>query len=136
MIVNLYTDGASRGNPGPSGIGVVAKYETGELIFQHFKYIGLRTNNQAEYTALIEGINKLKNLKESKDIDLIVNADSQLMIRQLSGKYKIKNIKLRELKNKVDDLLGSFKSVKFVHIPRELNKEADRLANKALDSME
>lgn len=136
MIVKLYTDGASRGNPGPSGIGVLAKDETGEFIFQHYKYIGIGTNNQAEYTALIEGLKKLMHLHAPGEIDLTVNADSQLMIRQLRGEYKIKNKKLAELKNNVDKLIGSFKKVKFVHIPRELNKEADKLANKALNSVE
>ncbi|MCD6246555.1 ribonuclease HI family protein [candidate division WOR-3 bacterium] len=136
MIVKLYTDGASRGNPGPSGIGVLAKDETGELIFQHYKYIGTGTNNQAEYIALIEGLKKLMEFYTPEEIDLTVNADSQLMVRQLNGEYKIKNKKLAELKSKIDRLISSFKNVKFVHIPRELNKEADKLANKALNSVE
>ena len=136
MIINLFTDGASRGNPGPSGIGVVAKDEVGELIFQYNKFIGNGTNNRAEYTALMEGLRELIKLYSPEDVDLTINADSQLMIRQLRGEYRIKNRDLLKLKGEVDRLTGSFKSVKFVHIPREMNREADKLANMALDSME
>lgn len=139
----LYTDGASRGNPGESGIGVVIKGSEGQIIEEISEYIGVATNNRAEYIALIEGLEAVIRLKRVHGPQFTVNglrilSDSELLVKQLNGQYKVKDSNLRGLYNKVFILLSEFESktgsgIKIGHIPREYNKEADRLANKAID---
>ncbi|HHH14116.1 MAG TPA: ribonuclease HI family protein [candidate division WWE3 bacterium] len=128
----LFTDGGSRGNPGPGAIGFVF-YNQGKKVFSKGKKIGLSTNNIAEYTALIEGLREV--LKTGYTGDLLCLLDSELVVKQLTGLYKVKNQKLRPLFEKVLDLAKRFKKVSFQHIPREQNAEADLLVNKALDNL-
>lgn len=125
----MYCDGASRDNPGESGAGAFLVNEKGD---EHSltKYLGLRTNNQAEYEALILGLEKLKNLK-AKEVE--VRSDSQLMVRQLNGEYRIKHEGLKGLYLKARRLIESFEQITVHHIPREENKIADRLSNDAID---
>ena len=126
----IYTDGGSRGNPGPAGIGaVVGDKEYGE-------YIGNATNNIAEYKAVIMALEKAsKSLgkTKAKSTQVEVRLDSQLVQRQMSDEYRIKDNTLKTLYVDIHNLRFDFKSVSFVHIPREKNKEADRLVNEALD---
>ncbi|MDO8520112.1 MAG: ribonuclease HI family protein [Deltaproteobacteria bacterium] len=126
----LYSDGASRGNPGESGAGAFLRNEKGEEI-ELVKYLGSRTNNQAEYEGLILGLEKLVSLKAKK---VEIRADSELMIRQLQGKYRVKNPDLQVLFTKAGALLKHFDEVALKHVPREQNLDADRLSNEAIDS--
>jgi len=126
----LYTDGASRGNPGLAGIGI-AIYPDAHSKIEGKRFIGKTTNNTAEYEALIYGLQLLidRNLIRP----LIIYSDSQLMVRQLNGAYKIKQPHLRSLAGRVHELLQNFPSHEIIHIPREQNREADSLANEAID---
>ncbi len=124
----IYTDGASRGNPGKSGCGAVIIFDNGKVELK--KYIGIATNNQAEYNALIIALEYLSKYKEIKNIEIYT--DSQLMARQLNGEYKVKNKNIFNLYKKVIDLLHKY-TWQIESIPREENKEADRLANEAID---
>jgi len=124
----LHTDGGARGNPGPAGIGVVLKY--GDQILTYKKYIGHATNNQAEYQAVILGLEKAKEIGAS-EVDVYL--DSELVQQQLSQRYKVKNPDLGVLFVKVWNLAMSFKKVKYIHIYREDNKMADKLVNQAID---
>ncbi|UCH12820.1 MAG: ribonuclease HI family protein [Candidatus Omnitrophota bacterium] len=128
---HIYIDGAARGNPGPAGIGIVITDEKGKIIHTISKYLGQTTNNIAEYTALIFGMEEVRN-KKAKDI--IINTDSQLLARQLGGEYKVKSSSLKDLYNKVNTMLKSFDEVRVNQIGREQNKHADKLANKAIDN--
>jgi ribonuclease HI len=120
----LYTDGASFGNPGPSGIGIVLIIDD-ETVLTRAEDIGYGTNNRAEYTAMIEG---LRSARDHGVTDLVVRADSQLIVRQMQGQYKVKNKGLVPLLIEAQDLVRSFGRVTFEHIPRELNEEADALS--------
>ena len=132
MTILAYTDGASRGNPGESGIGVILKGEGGEILYRGGGYIGRATNNMAEYMALLHCLKKAKEFNCSK---LIVHSDSELMVRQVSGKYRIKNQKLREFFGEVQKILDSV-SYHFTirHVDREINRDADLLANIGIDA--
>ena len=125
---NLYTDGSSLGNPGKAGIGVIIKDEKGKEITHLSKSIGLATNNQAEYTALIYGLEKAKALK-AEEVKCFL--DSKLVVEQINRRYKIKDGNLGRLFIKIWNLSQSFKKINFYYLEREKNKEADRLANKA-----
>lgn len=129
LIIN--TDGGARGNPGPAGTGVVIKNENGEIIYQHGGYIGETTNNVAEYKALIKALEESFNLGGT---DLQINMDSELIVRQMQGVYKIKEPTLQVLAGEVLKLKNKFTSVNFTHVRREFNKEADGLVNQAIDS--
>ena len=129
----LYTDGASRGNPGEGGVGVVLTDLEDNIVLEEKLYLGECTNNQAEYRALILGLEEAKTLKPSK---LVIRADSELLVRQLQGLYKVKNEGLQPLYLKAMKLLKGFSSLKIEHIPRERNKKADKLANRAIDEKE
>lgn len=126
MIV--YTDGACSGNPGPMGIGVVI-FNDGQEIFKISKNIGEGTNNIAEYSAVIEGVKKAIDLGAK---GILVRSDSQLLVRQLNGQYRIKEPHLRELKRDLENLLAEEFEVNFEYIPREENKIADKLSKQAL----
>lgn len=126
----VYLDGASRGNPGPSGIGVVVGEEKGKVIAQFNEYIGEKTNNVAEYMALIRG---LKETKKYKPREIIFYLDSQLLVNQINGLYRAKNKSLLNLLQEVRKLSRGFSQVKFQYIPREENKLADKLANQAIN---
>jgi len=132
MKVILYADGGARGNPGPAAVAVVLINERG--IKKTFsKYIGQATNNQAEYQALIFGLEKAKQLKAS---ELDCYLDSELIVNQINRRYKIKNRELGSLFIKVWNLSQGFRKINFYYISRDKNKEADRLVNKTLDKID
>jgi ribonuclease HI len=128
--LTLNIDGASRGNPGPAAIGVTFKDENNRLVDSIAEKIGNTTNNQAEYQALVAGLKKAISLGAKQ---VVVNSDSELLVMQLQGKYKIKNTGLKPLYSEAVKLAYALESFKIVAIPREQNREADRLANLALD---
>lgn len=127
----IYTDGGARGNPGPAGIGVVIYDYNNNLVGKWKEYIGEATNNQAEYRAVILALKKAENLK-AKNLKFFL--DSELVVEQLSGKYKVKNSGLLPLFREILKLTNKFSNISFSHIPREKNKLADRLVNEAIDS--
>lgn len=129
-MLNVYCDGGARGNPGPAAYGFVVKDE-GKVIKKGGGYIGIGTNNVAEYTAIIEALNWLKENKNGYNLHFFL--DSQLAVSQLNGTYKVKNAKIRELVVKIRELENEFTQIVYEHIPRAQNKEADRLVNQALD---
>ena len=126
----LYTDGGARGNPGPAAAGAVIKDENSKIIEMKGKYLGVSTNNVAEYSALILGLEiaKTHNITE---LDCFL--DSELIVNQLKGMYKVKNEGLKELFAKVKLLESSFDKITYAHIKRDLNKDADAVVNKVLD---
>jgi len=126
----IYSDGGARGNPGPAGIGAVLKNEKGEIVATVSEYIGEATNNIAEYKAIIAAIKKAKELNAT---ELNCYLDSELVVKQLKKEYKVKNQGLAPLYIKIYNLSQSFKKITYTHIRRELNKEADALANEAMD---
>ncbi len=123
-LYELYTDGASKGNPGHSGIGYVIKKD-GFLIEEQSKYIGIATNNIAEYTALIEGLKRLEQLGVK---NVKVYSDSELMVKQVKGEYSVKNDKLKKLLKQLESFIKRFNYFSIVHIPRSKNDEADKLS--------
>lgn len=131
LVIN--TDGGSRGNPGPAGIGLVIKSETGDLIYSHGSYIGETTNNVAEYSALIKALEEARNLGAT---NVRIQMDSELIVKQMQGLYKIKQPILQELAAKTLSLLKNFQGYTFTHVRREFNKEADALVNQALDEVQ
>jgi ribonuclease HI len=131
MTVHAYTDGASRGNPGQSGIGIVLKDEQGKTLASHFDFIGTTTNNVAEYKALLHC---LKMARETKCRHLIVHSDSELMVRQLQGSYKVKDKGLRRYFDEARKTLSSAPfTFEIRHIAREENRQADELANRGIN---
>jgi len=132
MTLLAYTDGASRGNPGDSGIGILVKDEHGNRLLSVSGFIGEATNNLAEYTALLALLKRVKKLGCSH---LIVHSDSELMVRQMTGEYRVRDQRIGKLWQKIQNVLdeGSFK-FEIRHILREMNGEADRLANMGIDS--
>lgn len=128
LILNI--DGAARGNPGPAAVGVVIKDSHGKVIHKSGNYIGETTNNQAEYKALILALEEATYLGAS---EMIILADSELLVKQIKGEYRVKNPGLRLLFDEACKLLRRFGRCSIRHIPREQNREADKLANKALD---
>ncbi len=130
MKLKIYTDGGARGNPGPAGCGAVIYNAQNKKIKEESSFITKATNNQAEYEALILGLKKAKELKAS-EVDCYL--DSKLIVEQLNHNYKIKNPILGFLFIKVWNLSQSFKKVQFFYIPREQNKEADKLVNQIID---
>lgn len=137
LIIN--TDGGARGNPGPAGIGVVFSNAQGQVLSEFKKYIGETTNNVAEYKALILGLEQAlsyisENKHDLKNIGLKILMDSELIVRQMQGIYKIKDPGLKVLAAEVLKLKNNFKIVEFFHIPRAKNSQADKLVNEALDA--
>jgi ribonuclease HI/probable phosphoglycerate mutase len=126
----LFTDGGSRGNPGPSAIGYVICNSDQSVVKKYGKYIGLATNNQAEYAALVAG---MEACLESGINELQIFMDSELIVNQITGKYKVKNQDLKPVYAKAKKLEGNFGKVSFEHVPRENNAVADSLVNEALD---
>jgi ribonuclease HI len=129
-VLRLFTDGAARGNPGPAGLGLVLEDDEGMRLWGGHRYLGTATNNQAEYMALIEGLQEAARWKPER---LEVYMDSQLVVEQLAGRYRVKNSDLRPLYEKARQLLGSFDQAAVRHVPREKNRGADALANRAID---
>lgn len=133
----VYTDGGARGNPGPAAVGVYITTESGEVVREAKKEIGNATNNYAEYYAVVLALQTLKQIysKKTKDIQFSFKLDSELVQKQLSGIYQIKEPGLVPLFIEIhNERVSSFPHISFTHIPREQNKEADRLVNEALDS--
>ncbi|SHJ77404.1 ATP-dependent sacrificial sulfur transferase LarE [Tepidibacter formicigenes] len=130
MEVMLYTDGGSRNNPGDAGIGVVIMDNKGNTIKELGEYIGVETNNVAEYKAFIKGLEECINLGYTK---IKAHLDSQLIVKQIQGEYKVKNENLKVLHKKAKDLIEKIELFEIIHIKRALNKKADYLVNKAID---
>jgi ribonuclease HI len=131
--LSVYTDGASRNNPGDASIGVVIKNDRNETIGTVSEFLGTATNNQAEYIALIRALQEAQKFHPEK-VDFYL--DSQLVVRQIMGQYKVKNAGLIPLFRQAQALYRQFKQATISHIPREENFEADALANEALDKRE
>ncbi len=131
MQLVLWTDGGARGNPGPAGIGVVITDAAGTLVAEIAEYIGEATNNQAEYRALIAGLERARELGATR-ID--IRMDSELVVRQLQGEYKVKNEKMKPLYTEATHLLRGFEHYTIAHVRREQNAEADKLVNQAIDA--
>lgn len=127
----LFTDGASRGNPGPAGIGAVLKATDGQQLAEIAEYIGHTTNNVAEYRALLAGLKRALALGMRR---IEVRADSELMIKQLRGDYQVKNQRLAPLYREALSLMEGFEKVELRHVRREHNARADELANAGIDS--
>ena len=133
MKIIIYTDGASRGNPGHASYGFTIADEKGNLLHEEGAYIGIATNNAAEYTGVYEALKKVKeSFKKRGQIELF--ADSKLVAEQLSGRYKIKSPNLKPIIEKIKILVLELGGVFFTHVPREKNIRADSLANEALDN--
>ncbi len=130
MEYEIFTDGASRGNPGHAGIGIAVYNKDGEIFDEISHYLGTKTNNEAEYTAVIRALEYVKH-RNIKDANIF--CDSQLLVRQLNGEYKVKAKTLITLYKQVKELMDELEGVKFHWINREENSHADSLANKAID---
>lgn len=130
MGASLYCDGASRGNPGPSGAGVLLLDQNGEPVFELSRFLDDATNNEAEYKALIRGLGAAADIGVKR---LQVFLDSELVVKQLLGTYKVRNPRLRQLFDQAMSRLRQFDDYGIFHVGRELNQQADRLANEAID---
>ena len=126
----LYADGAARGNPGPAGAGAALLDEDGRLVGEAMRYLAYATNNVAEYTALIIGLEEAQR-HDVQDLD--IRMDSKLVVEQMNGKWKIKHPNLRPRAVEAGALLASFPKWRIRHVPREQNTIADALANRAID---
>jgi ribonuclease H / adenosylcobalamin/alpha-ribazole phosphatase len=127
----LWTDGGARGNPGPAAYGYVLEAEDGTVLAAHGEAIGTATNNVAEYRALVAGLEKAVELGVD---ELEVVSDSELLVKQMRGEYKVKNETLRGLREQASDLANRLGSVRYTAVRREHNELADRLVNEALDA--
>ncbi len=140
IAYTIYTDGGARGNPGPAGSGAVIKDNSGKTVRNLHKSLGVQTNNYAEYMAVVIAFEELKKLvpkNKRADTELLFKMDSELIQKQLSGEYQIKEETLFPLYIKVHNfLVAEFPRTTFSHIPREQNKEADKLSNIAMDESE
>ncbi|HLN85165.1 MAG TPA: ribonuclease HI family protein [Candidatus Limnocylindrales bacterium] len=126
----LMVDGAARGNPGDAGCGAAIFDENGAVVKELSRYLGRTTNNVAEYEGLLMGLDALIRLGRKK---IRVQSDSQLLVRQLNGEYRVKDEKLKVLYQRAMSLLRQFDSYRILHVYREMNKVADRLANRGID---
>jgi probable phosphoglycerate mutase len=132
LRVKLFTDGGARGNPGPAAYGYVLEAEDGTVLAAHGEAIGIATNNVAEYSALIAGLEMAIELA-LPDVEVV--SDSELMVKQMRGEYKVKNAALRELSLRAARLAGAVGRVRYTAVRREHNELADRLVNDALDAL-
>lgn len=128
--LRLFTDGAARGNPGPAGLGLVLEDDQGMRLWGGHRFIGTATNNQAEYRALIDGLRKAAEWRPDR---LEVYMDSKLVVEQVTGRYKVRSPELQPLQRQAVELMRGFREVKVGHVPRERNRGADALANRAID---
>ena len=126
----IKTDGGARGNPGPAGIGVVIWDSHDQIVFEHGSYIGQTTNNVAEYSALLKALETARDMNATH-LDIFM--DSELIVKQMLGQYKIKEPTLQKLAAEALKLKNNFQAVTFAHVPREQNRDADKMVNKALD---
>lgn len=128
--LRLFTDGASRGNPGLSGAGFLIQNEKGAVLFEGRKFLGTMTNNMAEWNALLLGLERARKFG-SEHIECFL--DSELVVKQMKGEYRVKHPDLQPLHQKVSAVASHFNKVTWTHVPREQNTEADRLSNEAID---
>ena len=127
----IHTDGAARGNPGPAGLGALLQdADTGETVAELARFLGVRTNNFAEWTAVEAALAEAQRLGATS-VDL--RTDSELVARQITGRYRVKHPDLRPIHARVMATLGTFAAYTVGHVPRERNREADRLSNVAID---
>lgn len=126
----IYCDGGSRGNPGPAGLGAVIYDEDKNKLFEISEFLGVTTNNQAEYKGVLQAIKKAKELKAK---ELTFYLDSELIVKQMNGQYRVKNRDLLPIYMEIRKHILEFQKVEFNHVRREYNKEADALANIAMD---
>ncbi|MBN1357906.1 ribonuclease HI family protein [Candidatus Bathyarchaeota archaeon] len=131
--LTIFSDGGARGNPGPAAIGFLILSETGQVLTAKSRYLGSRTNNQAEYEAIIAALESAVALHAD---EVTCHLDSQLVVKQVTGEYRVKNAELRKLWRKVQELTRSFKKSSFISVPRTNSQiqKADSLVNKALDA--
>jgi len=129
-VVVIYSDGGSRGNPGPSASGFVIYDQAGKLLFEGGEYLGVTTNNQAEYRAVLLGLEKALEMGASF-VDF--KMDSLLVVNQMAGIYRVKNRDLWPIYESIRNIVKKFDDVRFTHVRREFNKEADAMVNKILD---
>jgi ribonuclease HI len=128
----VHTDGAARGNPGPAAIGVVIEDDEGRTVYEASRALGVRTNNEAEYLALITALEYLKDVRPA---EVEFRLDSELVVKQIGGQYKVKEPRLQTLHGQVIMLLNVVGKYRFRHVPRKQNARADELANEALDAV-
>ena len=128
--VLIHTDGAARGNPGPSAIGIVVRDETGRVIYEASRCLGVNTNNEAEYMALLLALEAARDLGAQ---EIAVRCDSELLVKQMKGEYRVKHPNLKPLYTKARKLVSGFRDFDIRHVRREHNREADALANRAID---
>lgn len=124
-------DGAARGNPGPAGVGAFLTDALGDVVAEIAEGIGVATNNVAEYKAAIRGLERARELGAT---DVLLRSDSRLLVEQLSGRFKVKNPTLQRLHAQVRELASAFERIRYEHVPRERNTDADRLANQGVDA--
>lgn len=131
----IHADGGSRGNPGPSGAGAVIRDEFGSIVGSVSEYLGTRTNNFAEYEAVILAFHTLHTLvgDKAKHTEVMVKMDSELVVKQMNGLYKVKHPVLKDQQARLIHAMGPFGKVTFTHVYREENSDADKLANDAMD---
>jgi ribonuclease HI len=129
--LKIYTDGGARGNPGPAAGGILIFDENDKLLKINAKYYGKITNNQAEYEALLTAL-RMAQAMNAKNLECYL--DSDLIVKQLTGVYKVKSPNIKSLKATVDKLVANFEKVEFLHVKREYNKFADKLVNIVLDA--
>jgi ribonuclease HI len=129
-LLRVFSDGAARGNPGPAGAGAVLTRADGTVVAKCGKFLGTQTNNVAEYSALLIGLETALRLG-AQQVEVV--ADSELLVRQLEGVYRVKNEKLRPLFKRAKELLAKFERTSVRHVPREENKLADEMSNRAID---
>ncbi len=133
--IKVYTDGGARGNPGPAAAGWIAFAADSELLAFDSIYLGDNTNNYAEYMALISALKFLvKSPAAKKSAKILFHLDSELIVKQLKGEYKVKHPELQKLNSQVQSLLVELTAVEFMHVPRAQNKFADKLVNIVLDA--
>lgn len=136
MRFSIHADGGARGNPGPAGAGAMIRDELGNSIASVSKFLGHRTNNYAEYEAVILAFEELLKLVPSSkrsSTEVIVKMDSQLVVKQMKGEYKVKHPIMKEQQARLAHVAAAFGTVLFEHVPREQNSDADALANEAMD---
>lgn len=129
--LSVCSDGAARGNPGPAGIGAVARDDSGTVLVELSEYLGETTNNVAEYYALIRALEEAEPLAFER---LRIFSDSELMVNQVTGGFKVKSAALKPLLSRIKTLLTAYREVQVEHVPREKNIECDALANRAIDA--
>ncbi len=136
MQFTIHADGGSRGNPGPAGAGAMIRDERGNSVASVSQFLGIRTNNFAEYEAVIlafETLARLVGTGKASSTEVTVKMDSELVVKQMKGVYKVKHPTMKEQHARLTTLAATFKSVSFAHVPRAENSDADALANEAMD---